>query len=179
MSQSVSTVAADIDGDRKIHRSAAGAARELTVMCTSHPCRYRQSSLPPYTNTSSHLILTDFLTLHCTALHYITLHSTTPHCTISHCISPHCTALRYTTLHSTTPHCALRCVPYLSYSASNSSLSGNSLDAATTASSGMLCLVRPLSNRLSFRIVKREFKMAELALKISSKNATEAVGRYP
>ena len=104
MSQSVSTVAADIDGDRKIHRSAAGAARELTVMCTSHPCRYRQSSLPPYTNTSSHLILTDFLTLHCTALHYITLHSTTPHCTISHCISPHCTALRCTISHCIAPH---------------------------------------------------------------------------
>ena len=36
-----------------------------------------------------------------------------------------------------------------------------------------------MSKRLSFRIVRREFRMAEFALKISSRNATEAVGRYP
>ena len=68
-------------------------------------------------------------------------------------------------------------IPHLSYKASNSSLSGSSFEAATTAISGISCLVFPLSNLLSFKIVRRELRMAELALKISSRKATDAVGR--
>jgi hypothetical protein len=45
--------------------------------------------------------------------------------------------------------------------------------------SGTLERVVPLSKRRSLRIVRRVFRMAELALKISSMKATEAVGRYP
>ena len=66
-----------------------------------------------------------------------------------------------------------------SYKASSSSLSGSSFDAATTAKRGIVCRLFPLSNLLSLRIVNNEFNIAEFALNISSRNATEAVGRYP
>mmetsp|Transcript_8904 Transcript_8904/g.20195 ORF Transcript_8904/g.20195 Transcript_8904/m.20195 type:complete len:268 (+) Transcript_8904:780-1583(+) len=66
-----------------------------------------------------------------------------------------------------------------SYSASSSSDSGNSLDAPTRHSSGTLCLSVPLSNSLSLSRVSSALRMAEFALKISSTNATSAVGRYP
>mmetsp|Transcript_15105 Transcript_15105/g.54410 ORF Transcript_15105/g.54410 Transcript_15105/m.54410 type:complete len:366 (+) Transcript_15105:669-1766(+) len=66
-----------------------------------------------------------------------------------------------------------------SYSASSSSLSGSSFDAPTRHSSGTLTRSAPLSNSRSLRMVSSEFKMAELALKTSSTNATVAVGRYP
>mmetsp|Transcript_1056 Transcript_1056/g.3258 ORF Transcript_1056/g.3258 Transcript_1056/m.3258 type:complete len:260 (-) Transcript_1056:429-1208(-) len=66
-----------------------------------------------------------------------------------------------------------------SYSASSSSDSGNSLLAPTRHSSGTGSRSVPLSKRRSFRIVSSAFRMAEFALKISSMNATSAVGRYP
>ena len=67
-----------------------------------------------------------------------------------------------------------------SYKASNSSLSGNSFEAAITHRIGHSSRrPAPLSNCRSFKIVSRVFNMAELALKISSKNATDAVGKNP
>mmetsp|Transcript_10043 Transcript_10043/g.14922 ORF Transcript_10043/g.14922 Transcript_10043/m.14922 type:complete len:318 (+) Transcript_10043:1073-2026(+) len=67
-----------------------------------------------------------------------------------------------------------------SYNASNSSLSGSSLDAPTTQRIGQTSRdPAPLSKRRSFRTVRRVFKIAEFALKISSRNATDAVGRNP
>mmetsp|Transcript_7245 Transcript_7245/g.26647 ORF Transcript_7245/g.26647 Transcript_7245/m.26647 type:complete len:302 (+) Transcript_7245:755-1660(+) len=66
-----------------------------------------------------------------------------------------------------------------SYRASSSSLSGSSLLAPTIHVKGTLTLSLPLSKRPSFRIVSSELRMAEFALKISSTNATSAVGRYP
>ena len=61
---------------------------------------------------------------------------------------------------------------------SSSSLSGSSLDAPITVSNGTLIRSMPLSNFLSFSMVSKEFNIALLALKISSRNATLAVGKY-
>mmetsp|Transcript_7342 Transcript_7342/g.26747 ORF Transcript_7342/g.26747 Transcript_7342/m.26747 type:complete len:302 (+) Transcript_7342:637-1542(+) len=66
-----------------------------------------------------------------------------------------------------------------SYRASSPSSSGNSLDAATAQSSGTEMRASPLSNARSFKRVKSEFNIEELALNTSSKNATTASGRYP
>ena len=66
-----------------------------------------------------------------------------------------------------------------SYRASSSSSSGNSFEAPITHRTGQSSRSPPLSNFLSFNIVKSVFKMAELALKISSRNPTDALGRNP
>ena len=51
------------------------------------------------------------------------------------------------------------------------------MDAPTRQSNGTLTRSLPLSKSLSLRMVRRELRMAELALKTSSTNATVAVGR--
>lgn len=80
-----------------------------------------------------------------------------------------------------------------SYNASSSSLSGSSFEAPTKQSRGTGNRLFPLSKRLrckcqenpmescyrSFKRVNRALRIAELALKISSMNATSAVGKYP
>jgi hypothetical protein len=66
-----------------------------------------------------------------------------------------------------------------SYSASSSSDSGSSFEAATRQRRGTRARVAPLSNSRSFSSVSSVFKIAELALKISSTKATCASGRYP
>mmetsp|Transcript_14974 Transcript_14974/g.45195 ORF Transcript_14974/g.45195 Transcript_14974/m.45195 type:complete len:201 (+) Transcript_14974:1396-1998(+) len=66
-----------------------------------------------------------------------------------------------------------------SYNASSSSLSGSSLLAPTRQMRGTVMRSVPLSNRRSLRMVSSVLRMALLALKISSMNATEPVGRYP
>ena len=54
---------------------------------------------------------------------------------------------------------------------------GSSFDAPTRHSKGAFRRSLPLSQRRSLSSVSRAFKMALLALKISSTNATSAVGR--
>lgn len=49
----------------------------------------------------------------------------------------------------------------------------------TVTNKGIVNWSTPLSNFFSFRIVNNEFKIALLALNISSKNAILAVGKNP
>jgi len=53
------------------------------------------------------------------------------------------------------------------------------LDAPKTEIRGTSRISQPLWYLRSLRMVSREFRMEELALKISSRNDTWAVGRYP
>mmetsp|Transcript_4323 Transcript_4323/g.9669 ORF Transcript_4323/g.9669 Transcript_4323/m.9669 type:complete len:248 (-) Transcript_4323:2204-2947(-) len=68
----------------------------------------------------------------------------------------------------------------LSNKASRSSDSGSSLDAPITHFRGHCTrFPAPLSNCRSFNMVRSVLRIAEFALKISSRNATVAVGRNP
>ena len=93
--------------------------------------------------------------------------------------SSFCPAARSASLPSacvdTCPTCLL--IRKRSYSASSSSDSGSSFDAAMSVSSGTLRRAWPLSKSRSLSSVSSALRMAELALKISSTKATSAVGR--
>lgn len=65
-----------------------------------------------------------------------------------------------------------------SYSASSSSDSGSSFEAATRHSRGTGSRSFPLSNKRSFKMVKSVFRIALLALNTSSMKATSACNQY-